>query len=161
EAARSGSNDFAPWDSTSSAQMRASLYRGLVSVSGLGQTAGAGGRVRSAGQRVGPVMDRIRRSTLVQPEFVPDRLDFGWLDEARMRHCHRIEQAVELARPEVEEFLELGKMRVQVVLLPDVVLQDVRMIGHAVEDVRGGEAVAFELAAEVGAGHPVSPDSLS
>jgi hypothetical protein len=47
------------------------------------------------------------------------------------------------------------------VLLPDVILQDPRMVGHVVKDIGGGEAVAFELAAEVGAGHAGSPGSVS
>ena len=49
----------------------------------------------------------------------------------------------------------------QVVLLPDVILQDPRMVGHVVKDIGGGEAVPFELAAEIGAGHAGSPDSVS
>jgi hypothetical protein len=35
------------------------------------------------------------------------------------------------------------------------------MVGHVVEDIGGGEAIPFELAAEVGAGHAGSPDSVS
>jgi hypothetical protein len=52
-------------------------------------------------------------------------------------------------------------MGMQVVLLPYEILQDPWMVRHMVEDIGGGEAVPFDLAAEVGAGHADSPDSVS
>jgi hypothetical protein len=74
---------------------------------------------------------------------------------------HGIEQAVELARPEIEKFLQFGEIWVQVMLLPNVVLQDIGVVGHAVEDISGRQPKPFELAAEVDHGHAGSPDSQS
>ena len=68
-----------------------------------------------------------------------------------------MKQAVQLPRPEIEKLLQLGEMRVQVVLLPDVGLQDSGMIGHSVQDVGGRQTEPFELPTEVWAHHAVSP----
>src|SRR5258708_30113018 len=95
---------------------------------------------------------RARRNS-VQPELRADRLEFRRLDEACMSYRHRMKQAIEFARPEVEELLELGEMRMQVVLLPDEVLQNVRVIGHSIKDTGGRQSKPLELTAEVGAGH--------
>src|SRR5208337_1194215 len=98
-----------------------------------------------------------RRANSVQPELALDRAELRRLDQARVSDRHRMEQAVQLARPEIEEFLQLGEMRVQVVLLPDVILQEAGMVGHAVENVGRRQAKPFGLTAEIGAGHAVSP----
>src|SRR5271170_3921743 len=97
----------------------------------------------------------------VQPEFRADCLKFRRLDQARVGDGDRVQQALELARPEIQEFLQLGKMGMQVVLLPNEILQNPGMVRHVVEDARRRQAVPFELAAEVGAGHADSPDSVS
>jgi hypothetical protein len=49
----------------------------------------------------------------------------------------------------------------KIVLLPDKVLQNLRVIGHAVKDVGGGQPKPLELTAEVGGGHADPPDSQS
>jgi hypothetical protein len=95
----------------------------------------------------------------VQSEFRTDRLEFRRLDEARMSHRHRMKQAVELARPEIEELFQLGEMRVKVVVLPDKVLKYAGMIRHAVKDTGSRQPKPFELTAEVGGGHADPPDS--
>src|SRR6202030_2096518 len=86
---------------------------------------------------------------LMQTELAVDRADFDGTDEARMRHRHRVQRAVERALPEAEEFLQQGKLRPQIVVLPHVGLQQPAIIGAAVEDARGGQAIALELAAEI------------
>ena len=64
-----------------------------------------------------------------------------------------MKQTVEFARPEIEELFEFGKVRVQVILLPNEVLQNVGVIRHAVKDAGCCQPKPFELTAEVGAGH--------
>src|ERR1700733_7467753 len=78
-----------------------------------------------------------------------------------MRHRHRVKQAVDLECPEIEKLLKLREVWMQVVMLPDEVLQDIGVIGHAIKDVGGGQPKPLELAAEVGSGHAGSPDSQS
>src|ERR1700722_6975308 len=97
----------------------------------------------------------LARQTSVQPEFRANRLVFRRLDKARMRHRHRMKQAVEFARPEVEKLPEFWEVRMQVVLLPDEVLQNVRVIRHAIKDTGGRQSKPLELTAELGAGHAV------
>src|SRR5258708_3542791 len=70
-----------------------------------------------------------------------------------MRHGHRMKQAVQFARPEVEELLEFWEVGMQVMLLPDEVLKNVRVIRHAIKDTGGRQSKPLELTAEIGAGH--------
>src|SRR5262245_30568882 len=66
-----------------------------------------------------------------------------------MRDRDRIEWSLELLQPERQEPVQDGKARTQVVVLPDIGLQQGWMIGQPVEDLRRGEAVAFELTADI------------
>ena len=85
----------------------------------------------------------------MQLELAADRLDLGRRDQARMRDLDRMQRAVERLRPEVEKLLQHRKFRAEIVLLPDVGLQQPGMIRTAIENVRGGQPVAFKLAAEI------------
>jgi hypothetical protein len=78
-----------------------------------------------------------------------------------MSDCHRVQQTIELVRPEIQEFSQPGKMGMEVFLLPDEILQDPRMVGHVIKNVCRSQAVALEFAANIGAGHAGSPDSVS
>jgi len=66
-----------------------------------------------------------------------------------MRDGDGMHRPFELAAPEVEEILEDGKARRDVVLLPDKGLQHAAMIRHAVQDRRGRQPVAFQLPDEI------------
>jgi outer membrane protein TolC len=44
-------------------------------------------------------------------------------------------------------------MRVQIIVLPDVGLDDSRMVGHAIEDVRRRQPIALHLTKEVSGRH--------
>jgi hypothetical protein len=92
---------------------------------------------------------QIKKAKSVQAEFAVDRFDLGGLDQPRMRHRHRVQRPLELLQPEIEEFVELGKFRAQIVLLPDIGLQKPPMIRPAVENVGGGQPISLELAAEI------------
>src|SRR5580700_5427125 len=96
-----------------------------------------------------PSVVRRPSSLLMQPEFAVDGADFRRLDQPRVRHRDRVQRALQLLQPEIEEFVELGKVRAEIVVLPDIGLQEPGMIGPPVEDVGGGQAVALELPAEV------------
>ena len=63
---------------------------------------------------------------LVQPELARDEAELGRRDQAPMHHANAIERAVEIGRPEIEEVGELGKARREVVVLPDIALQQLR-----------------------------------
>jgi hypothetical protein len=60
-----------------------------------------------------------------------------------------MQRPLELAPPEVEEFVQLGKTGRQIVVLPDIALQETRMVRHAVQDRGGGQSVSGELTDEV------------
>ena len=50
---------------------------------------------------------------------------------------------------EVKEAVQLGKFGEQIVVLPDVGLQQPAMIGSPIQNVRGRQAVATDLVAEI------------
>src|SRR5262249_38712881 len=61
-----------------------------------------------------------------------------------MRDGYRMQRTVQLALPEFQELGQGGKARRLVIALPDVGLQKPRVIGHAVEDARGGQPVTHK-----------------
>jgi hypothetical protein len=56
--------------------------------------------------------------------------------------------ALQFAFPIAEETLQLGKVGRQIILLPDIQLQQAGMIGKVIVDFGRGQAVAFHLQAE-------------
>src|SRR5262245_37533615 len=94
---------------------------------------------------------RERRS--VQPEFAVDRPQLGRLDQPGVRHGDRMQNALERALPESQEALQLREIRAQVVLLPDVGLQQPRIVRPAIQDASGGQAIAAQLTLKVLRGH--------
>src|SRR5262245_56205499 len=95
---------------------------------------------------------------LVQPEYAVHRPDLGGLDQARMRDRHRMQRPFELLQPEGEEAVEDRELGAQIVVLPDVGLQQRRIIGHPVENMSRGEPVALELPSKVICRHAGPPD---
>src|SRR5262249_17928889 len=85
----------------------------------------------------------------VQPELAVHGADFGRPDQARMRHRHREERALQLLQPERQKAVECRKSRAEIVILPDIGLQQGGMIGKPVEDLRRRQTVAVELASKV------------
>ena len=80
-------------------------------------------RPSNPGFRFAP--SRLRTSS-VQPELAVDRADFGRLDQPRMRNRHRMQRALELLQPEIEEFVQHRKIRAEIVVLPDISLKQPR-----------------------------------
>ena len=89
----------------------------------------------------------------MQPENSVDRLDLGRLDQARMRDHDGMQRPLDRFLPEGQEAVQLREIRAQVVILLDIGLQQPRMIGAPVQDLGGGQAVAFHLTTKVLRGH--------
>ena len=70
----------------------------------------------------------------------PQIEQIGRLDQPGMRHRDRMNGAFDLFLPEAEELHEVGEQWKHIVLLPDELLQQLEMIGNAVDDLRGGQA---------------------
>src|ERR1700730_16383986 len=85
----------------------------------------------------------------MQTELAAYRAQLRGLDQRRVGHGDGVERSLELLQPERQKAVQHRKSRTEVVVLPDIGLQQGRMIGEAVEDLRRGEAIAFELAAEI------------
>src|SRR5205814_2423769 len=62
---------------------------------------------------------------------------------------HRMEPAVDVPHPEIEEFLQLGKARGDVQMLPQEGLQEAGMVRKVVDDLGGGEAVVTQLTLKI------------
>src|SRR3569832_990592 len=97
----------------------------------------------------------------MQHELAIHRLERGRLDQLAVRNLDRVQRALELLLPELEEAMQLGEFREEVVGLPDIGLKQPVVIGTPVQDLRGGESVAFELPLEVLRDHSGSPDRFN
>src|SRR3954453_20988328 len=71
------------------------------------------------------------------------------MDQARMGHRDRMQRSLELSLPKVQEPLQLREFGEEVVSLPDVSLQQPAMIRTPVQDLRRGQAIAFDLLLKV------------
>jgi hypothetical protein len=85
----------------------------------------------------------------VQPELAVDRADLGRLDQPRMRHGDRVQRTFQGLQPEIEELVERRKCRAQIVILPDIALQQPRVVWPPVENVSCGQPIALKLSAKV------------
>src|SRR4051812_42119895 len=88
-------------------------------------------------------------SRLMQPEHAVDGAQFGRLDQLGMRHSNREQRTFQPGFPEGEKILQRREIREQVVVLPDIGLQQPVAIRAAVDDFRRGQAVAQDLLAKV------------
>lgn len=70
-------------------------------------------------------------------------------DQVAMGNAHRMQPALDIALPELQEAAELGEGRRLVERLPEEGLQQPRMVGHVVEDMGREQAVALELAGKI------------
>ena len=75
----------------------------------------------------------IRPLSSVQPELAVDRTDLGRLDQPRMRHGDRVQRAFQGLQPEIEELVERRKYRAEIVILPDIALQQPGVIRPPIE----------------------------
>ena len=97
---------------------------------------------------------------LVQPKLAVDRSDLGRPDQPRVGDGDRVKRPFKSLQPKIEEFVQRRKRRAEIVILPDIGLQQLRMIRPAIENVGGGQSVALELLAKVlrnhSALHPIA-----
>ena len=84
--------------------------------------------------------------------------EFTRFDEFLTGYIHRMELSIEFFDPKVEKFEQDGIFWRQIVVLPDVCLEEAGVIGHVVEDLRRCEAVITQLQIEIG--HAFLPSSL-
>jgi hypothetical protein len=75
-----------------------------------------------------------------------------------MSDGHGVQKTLKIACPKIKKLPQFREVRMQVMLLPNVILQDSGMVGQMVEDIGGRQPVPFELATEVDADHEASPE---
>ena len=89
----------------------------------------------------------------VQPELAANKPKFLWRDEPPVGNTHSVERPIEIGRPIVQEIDELRKFRRHVIVLPDVALQQLRVVRQAIEDFCRREGESLKLAQESGLRH--------
>src|SRR5687767_3262623 len=89
----------------------------------------------------------------MQAKLAFDEGELGRRDQPPMRDPDTIERAVEIGGPEVQKIRKLGKARREIVILPDIALEEARMVRDAIEDLGRGEGEALDLALEGMVGH--------
>ena len=87
------------------------------------------------------------------PEIVVDVPEADGAYKAGAGNAHRSQRTIEVVRPEIQEFDELGKFGGKIVVLPDVGLQDVAEVRHAVHDFRRRQTIATQLTLKVVVAH--------
>ena len=85
----------------------------------------------------------------MEPEFPVDRLELRRLDQLAVCDAHRMQWPPELLHPERQKALQLGKFGKEIVVLPNVRLQQPAMVGTPIQDVRGRQAIATDLSTEI------------
>jgi len=85
----------------------------------------------------------------MQAKFAVDGPKFGRLDQLAVRDAHGMQRPFQLFLPESQKTMQLGEFREQVLVLPNVRLQQPTMIGTAVQDVRSRQAVTSYLFTEI------------
>lgn len=82
-------------------------------------------------------------------ELTLDTAPFVWIDQPLVGIAYGMERPVELRLPETQELMHLQKIRCEIIVLPNLGLQDGFEIGNAVEDMRGGYPVAVKLTLQI------------
>src|ERR1700730_13159255 len=83
-----------------------------------------------------------------------DGAQFGRLDQLGMRDADSEQRAFELLLPEGEKILQRRKIRKQIVILPDVGLQQRGMIRHPIQNLRRRQPVTQDLLPEIVGNNP-------
>ncbi len=90
-----------------------------------------------------------RFSISVDDDFGADQPHLGRPQQARVGESHRVDRPVEFASPEIQELLELREAGRDVVVLPDVRLEQGLCVGHPIVYLGRRERPALELTTEV------------
>src|SRR5690606_31596591 len=83
-------------------------------------------------------------AALMQDELALERAPFAGRNHLPMDVTHRVQRAIQLLLPKLQKALHLREVGRKIVVLPDVALQEGGMIGHAIEDLGGRQAVALQ-----------------
>ena len=75
--------------------------------------------------------------------------ELAGLDQFFVRDFDHIQPAFQLRFPEAQKFVQNRKARRDVELLPDIALQQLGMIGHAIDDFRRRQAIIFKLPSQI------------
>src|SRR5215469_9237248 len=81
----------------------------------------------------------------MQPKLAVDRSDLGRPDQPRMRDGDRVQRPFKGLQPEIEELVERRKGRAEIVILPDIGLQEPGMIRPPIENIRCRQPIALKL----------------
>ena len=71
-------------------------------------------------------------------------MELGGIDQFFVGYCYLKELAIQVCLPERKKFSELGKARMQIEFLPNIGLEQSRVIRHAVENFCRRERVALQ-----------------
>ena len=66
-----------------------------------------------------------------------------------MSDRYRVQRPFELALPELQKIQENREFRGEIIILPDIALEEVLMIRHPIEDGGRGQPVTFKLTDEL------------
>src|SRR5208283_3116345 len=81
----------------------------------------------------------------MKAEFRAQRLDLGRLDELRMADHNAIQRPFKLFLPERQEFDQNRKIRRDIIVLPDIGLQQAGMIWQMIKNLRRCKPISGEL----------------
>lgn len=56
-----------------------------------------------------------------------------------------VQGAIEFLFPKIEEIIKLGEFGCEVIFLPDEFLQNLRVVGHVIENLRRRQAITLQL----------------
>src|SRR5215207_302073 len=104
----------------------------------------------STPSRVGVAAEGL---TSIQAKFAVDGAQVRWSKQGLVGDPHAVERSLKVGTPERQELVELGKAWSQIILLPDELLQDRAVVGHAVENAGRGQAIALQLTSKVARHH--------
>src|SRR4029078_12352579 len=90
-----------------------------------------------------------RAPRLMQAKFGVEGAELGRLDQLAVRAAHGMQRPFQFFLPESQKTMQLREFGEQVVVLPNVRLQQPAMVGAAVQDVRGRQAVTTHLFTEI------------
>jgi hypothetical protein len=85
----------------------------------------------------------------MQPEHAVDGAQFGGLDQLGVSDRHGEQRSLQRLFPEAEEILQRRKFGKQIVVLPDIGLQQRGMIRHAIENLRRRQPITQHLLPEI------------
>src|SRR5207237_9148024 len=92
---------------------------------------------------------RAPRENSMQPEFPVQRPELRRLDQLAVCDTNGMQRTLELLPPESQEAMQLGKFGEEIVVLPDVGLQQPAMIRTAIHNMRGRQAKTTDLLTEI------------